>query len=137
MRSASDARCCRASASAASSRSIPISRSAPASTSALACPPSPTVASTNTPPVSGRRCAVISATSTGSWVCSDPKLRQSPRVVVGERLALHLRHETLVVPQFQVLHRPDDIDLAGHAGGVTQTRRNQHAALHVELTDLP
>ena len=69
-RAARRARC----ASAAGSRSRPISRDAPASSSARACPPSPTVQSTNSPPRDGARCSSTSATMTGSCTSRSPTL---------------------------------------------------------------
>ena len=67
---------------------------------------------------------------------SDPERRQRPGVIVGERLALQLGDEPLVVPHFEVVVLTEDVHLAGHAGAVAQARLDDHTTLRVELGDL-
>src|SRR5688500_18956510 len=103
-------------------------RDAPASSSARACPPRPTVQSTKTPPRSGARCASTSATITGVcpgwWLVvsggwsttnyepstkSNSVLRQQERIGIGPRFALQLLSEAFRVPHIDV------IDASKHA----------------------
>src|SRR5690349_5449709 len=77
-----------------------------------------------------------SATRTGACRSSDSVLRERSCVVIGERLALELREEPVVVPHFEKLHLAEYVDIAGHAGGFAKTSGNQHAPLNVELGDL-
>src|SRR5262245_53570418 len=122
--------------SAPTSRSSDITRPAPAANNAAVCPPRPTVQSTYTPSARGASIERTSDVSTGACPVSDAKLRERSGVVIAKRLALELGDEPLVIPYVHVIHLADDIDVAGHAGCLTQTRRNQHASLHVELADL-
>ena len=64
------------------------------------------------------------------------QIRQRARVFVGERLALHLGDEPLVVPHVQIIHLAKHVDFADHRGGLTQPRRNDDAALAVDFGDL-
>src|SRR5690606_13536214 len=115
---------------------MPMTRSAPASSSARVWPPSPSVQSAKTPPRAGCRASTTSATSTGSCVgasatfplravrasSSDAVLGQRPRVLVAERLALELAEEPIVVPHFQIVVLADHVDFAGHRRRLAQAR---------------
>src|SRR5262245_1239845 len=123
-------------ASASRSRSHPTSFVAPRSSSARACPPSPTVQSAKRPPRSGARSSIASLTMTGSWtgvllMTSNAELGKRARVVVGVRLTLQLRDEALVVPDVEVLVLSEHVDVADHPGRVPQPRVNEHAALRI------
>jgi hypothetical protein len=50
-----------------------------------------------------------------------------PGIVLGKRLALELAQEPIVVPDLEVLRLAQHVDVPGHAGGITQALRNQHA----------
>jgi hypothetical protein len=108
---------------------------APASSSARACPPSPTVQSTNKPPRSAPSCVTISSTITareGSY----PELRiaVASSSVYGSRCIFATK--PIVIPHVEIPDLAEDVDVAGHRRGVAQTHWNEDAALHVELPEL-
>ena len=97
-----------------------------ASSSARLCPPRPTVQSTNRPPRSG--CSSASASATQHRLVQRrhavrSRTPQRARVVVGERLALQLRDEPLVVPDVEVVELAEHVDFARHRRRVAQPRR--------------
>ena len=128
----------RAMASASRSRSRPMTRVAPASSSARAWPPRPTVQSTKSPPRSGlqiRRASRPSGPGTcGAQIPNSDSARASSSVY-GSRCSFG--EEAIVVPDFEVIDVAEHVDVAGHRRGLAQADRNEHAALHVEFADLP
>src|SRR6202049_3779570 len=141
--------------SASGSRSRPTSRAAgPRASSAAACPPRPTVASTNSPPRSGASRSSDSRSSTGRCStgagaedgppslkgprsaamrrASDPSLAESSEVLFGEGLLVQAAGEAVAVPHHQVIEVGADHHLAAHAGALAQDRRDQQAPLVVQ-----
>ena len=131
---------------ASGSRSNPMTRVAPASSTARACPPRPTVQSTNVPPRDGisrrqhfrhHHGLVGRLHSRAARRRQNAVFRQLQPVAVAPRLAQQLGVEPFRVPDFQVIDAPNHRDVAYNGGVFAQQRRNHHAALPVQLAFLP
>src|SRR5579864_9265263 len=127
----------RAISSACVSRSRPTSRPPAPSRRAIsiACPPSPTVASTYSPPGLIASQSIVSSTSTG--LCStfklDAQFVQNLQVVVRNRALLQVLQRPAVIPNFQVRQVPHHVHIAFHLSRFPQHRRNQDPSLAIDF----
>ena len=64
-------------------------------------------------------------------------IRQGAGVSLGERIALQLGDETIVIPDVEIVVLTKHVDFADHRGRLAEARRNHHAPLAVDLGDLP
>src|ERR1700674_3447701 len=127
----------RAISSACVSRSRPTNRPPAPSRRAIsiACPPSPTVASTYSPPGLIASQSIVSSTSAG--LCStfklDAQVVQYLQVVVRDRALLQVLQRPAVVPNFQVRQVPHHVHIALHQRRFPKHRWNQDPSLAVDF----
>src|SRR6266446_930962 len=127
----------RAISSAAASRSRPTNcPPAPSRrTISIACPPSPTVASTYSPPGFIASQWIVSSTSTGVCFASklDACVGQCLSVFVRHLVLVHVVHEPIVVPNFQIRPLTQHVHFTLDLRGFPKHGRDQDSALSVHL----
>src|ERR1019366_1972640 len=130
----------RAISSATASRSNPTNcPPAPSRrTISIACPPSPTVASTYSPPGFIASQWIVSSTSTGVCCASklDAQVSERRAVFVRHLVLVHVVHEPSVVPNFQIRQLTQHVHVAFHQSGFPEHGRNQDSVLPVNFHHL-
>src|SRR6266851_2598633 len=127
----------RAISRACASRSRPTNRPLAPSrrTISIACPPSPTVASTYSP--SGLIASQSIASSTSTGLCStfklDAQFVQYLQVVVRDRALLQVLKRPAVIPNFQIRQVPHHVHIALHLGRFSEYGWNQDPSLAVHF----
>ena len=129
-----------ASPSASGSRSRPITRVAPASSSARLWPPRPTVQSTKRPPRAGSSSVErlgdagrVRACAVHRQIPNSDSARASSSVY-GSRCSFATKRSWFQTSS--VVDLAEDIDVAGHPGRVAQPRMDHDASLRVDFSGL-